>query len=87
MAYFAVGLSLYLLVSSFSFAETVPSTEILPCSCKLADRAIPFGFRLRLPMARWPDGPASCTSVTRSAGSLVNNLGFTLPSFLTVQSL
>jgi hypothetical protein len=64
MARFAVGLSLCLLVGSFAFAQTDPSAGILPCSCKLAGRTIPFGLRLRLP---WPD---SCS--IRSTGSLAH---------------
>jgi hypothetical protein len=39
MARFAVGLSLCLLVSSFSFAQSHPLIEILPCSYKLAEHS------------------------------------------------
>jgi hypothetical protein len=68
MARFAVGLSLYLFVGSFAFAQTDTSVEILPRSCKLARITIPSGFWLRLRMARETHFSHAIRWVTRSIG-------------------
>jgi hypothetical protein len=76
MACFTVGLSLCLLVSSFSFVQTesLVRNTALPLQIRRAQFRLDFGYD-----SRWPK---SRTSPTSFAESVVNRLGLTLRSFL-----